>query len=123
MRGTDGDERGSVQEINTQEEDESEERSDNNNDSSLTEDQWTALTILRNHLEAHLEGDQPLQLCMLLLGEGGTGKSHVLDAVTRAYKHHGISKKFTKTAMTSIAASNIGGTTLHSWAGIPVCRS
>lgn len=89
----------------------------------LTNDQRKAYTILRNHLISHLRGEAPPQLRMLLLGEGGTGKSHVLEAVSQAYDHYDAREKFAKTAMTGIAASNIGGSTLHSWAGIPICRT
>lgn len=53
-------------------------------------------------------------------GSAGTGKSVVLRAIIRALeKPTGWRrKKFAVTASTGIAALNIGGRTVHSWAGI-----
>ena len=52
---------------------------------------------------------------VLILGEGGTGKSFLFDHVERNF-----GKKFmvSKTAPTGAAALRIGGKTIHSWAGI-----
>lgn len=46
----------------------------------------------------------------------GTGKSVLLREIIRAVKE--MENKIGITASTGIAAVNIGGTTLHSWAGI-----
>ena len=49
-------------------------------------------------------------------GSAGTGKSVLLRAIIRwCQKEH---KNYAVTASTGIASVNIGGTTLHSWAGI-----
>ena len=50
-----------------------------------------------------------------LVGDAGTGKSLTVDAIRKRCQ----GKRDTCfTALTGVAATNIGGTTLHSWAGI-----
>jgi len=51
---------------------------------------------------------------VLVSGGAGTGKSYLLNYLKRNYSKHGIAI----TASTGIAAVNIGGATIHSWAGI-----
>lgn len=51
---------------------------------------------------------------ILVTGGAGTGKSHLLSFLKRNYSGLGLEV----TASTGIAAVNIGGTTIHSWAGI-----
>ncbi|TFY61108.1 hypothetical protein EVG20_g7185 [Dentipellis fragilis] len=51
-------------------------------------------------------------------GSAGTGKSVLLRAIIQALKKHRHPETFAITASTGIASINIGGTTLHSWAGI-----
>lgn len=53
---------------------------------------------------------------ILLTGPAGTGKSFCLKAVFDFLEINGY--YYAKTAMTGVAALNIGGSTLHSWAGI-----
>ncbi len=48
----------------------------------------------------------------------GTGKSVLLREIIRLRGNHGSPKRVAITASTGIAALNIGGATLHSWAGI-----
>ncbi|KIK74991.1 hypothetical protein PAXRUDRAFT_64207, partial [Paxillus rubicundulus Ve08.2h10] len=67
----------------------------------------------------HLDDQKPKQLLMIVVGPGGTGKSRLLNAITRVYAQEGTLSKLAKTATTGVAASNIGGRTVHSWAGIP----
>jgi hypothetical protein len=58
------------------------------------------------------------QLRMVLHGEGGTGKSHILkavDAFTSSWKRPG---SVATTAMTGKAACAINGSTFHSWLGM-----
>ncbi|KAG2057020.1 hypothetical protein BDR06DRAFT_849218, partial [Suillus hirtellus] len=59
------------------------------------------------------------QLLMLITGEGGTGKSKLLDAITQLFAAHSCESKLASTAMSGIAACLVNGTTLHSWAGLP----
>ena len=49
-------------------------------------------------------------------GSAGTGKSVLLREIVKWYRAAG--KRLHVTASTGIAAINIGGTTLHSWAGV-----
>lgn len=53
---------------------------------------------------------------LLVTGPAGVGKSFVMDRVVNALKLQG--KRVAVTASTGIAAVLIGGTTVHSWAGI-----
>jgi hypothetical protein len=85
----------------------------------LNREQLIAYTIIRNSLLAHL-ADQPYeQLLMLITGEGGTGKSKLLDAVTDLFAAHNCESQLARTAMSGVAACIIKGSTLHSWAGLP----
>jgi len=48
-----------------------------------------------------------------LTGEAGTGKSHVVKELAKAF-----GRRMAITASTGIAAVNIGGVTIHSWTGL-----
>lgn len=54
----------------------------------------------------------------LLTGPAGTGKTFVLNQFIKLAKYDG--KHVSITATTGLAATHLGGTTLHSWAGIGV---
>jgi hypothetical protein len=69
---------------------------------------------------AILCGKDQEQLLMLLIGSGGTGKTVTINAMHAIFKARNVECLLSKTATTGIAASNIGGSTLHWWAGIPV---
>lgn len=69
--------------------------------------------------------DQKLALEILLSGESalltgpaGSGKTYVLNQFVRLAKHDG--KHVSVTATTGLAATHLGGTTIHSWSGIGV---
>jgi ATP-dependent DNA helicase PIF1 len=53
---------------------------------------------------------------VFLTGNAGTGKSFVVERLLKYYLRNG--SHVGVTASTGVAALNIGGTTLHSWAGI-----
>ena len=55
-----------------------------------------------------------------LTGPAGSGKSFCLTALFRFFEENNISTS--KTALTGVAALNIGGSTLHSWAGIGLAK-
>ncbi|KZT03543.1 uncharacterized protein LAESUDRAFT_630904, partial [Laetiporus sulphureus 93-53] len=57
-------------------------------------------------------------LLMLMLREGGTGKSKVIQTITEQFKADNADTKLMKAAYTGIAASLIGGKMMHSAAGI-----
>ena len=84
----------------------------------LREDQRRAYDIITTHLEATLAGKRPDQLRMVLHGEGGTGKSKVIQTVTEFFNHRGVLHLLQKGAYTGIAASVIEGKTLHTMAKI-----
>lgn len=55
---------------------------------------------------------------MLLTGPAGAGKTFVLNQFIKLAKHKG--KHVSVTATTGLAATHLGGSTIHSWAGIGV---
>ncbi|MEP6710446.1 MAG: PIF1 family ATP-dependent DNA helicase [Candidatus Saccharibacteria bacterium] len=64
-------------------------------------------------LEIMLSGES-----VLLTGPAGAGKTFVLNQFIRIAKSEG--KHVSVTATTGLAATHLGGTTIHSWAGIGV---
>lgn len=64
-------------------------------------------------LEIMLAGES-----VLLTGPAGSGKTFVLNQFVRLAKHEG--KHVSITATTGLAATHLGGTTIHAWAGIGV---
>lgn len=57
---------------------------------------------------------------VFLTGEPGSGKTHTINAYVAWLRDHGIEPAIT--ASTGIAATHIGGMTIHSWSGIGVRR-
>jgi ATP-dependent DNA helicase PIF1 len=55
---------------------------------------------------------------LFFTGSAGTGKSHVLQTLRSIVAREGKTDQVAFTAPTGIAACNIGGQTVHSWAGI-----
>ncbi|MBP9667177.1 AAA family ATPase [Candidatus Saccharibacteria bacterium] len=64
-------------------------------------------------LEILLSGES-----VFLTGPAGSGKTYVLNQFIRLAKHEG--KHVSITATTGLAASHLGGTTIHSWCGIGI---
>lgn len=64
-------------------------------------------------LEIMLSGES-----VLLTGPAGAGKTYVLNQFIKHAKHEG--RHVSVTATTGLAATHLGGTTIHSWAGIGV---
>lgn len=64
-------------------------------------------------LEIMLAGEN-----VFLTGPAGSGKTFVLNQFIRLAKHEG--KHVSVTATTGLAASHLGGSTIHSWSGIGV---
>ena len=56
---------------------------------------------------------------MLILGEGGVGKTTLLHAITETFRYYDRLDLLAKCATTGIAAVDIGASTLHSWAALP----
>lgn len=53
-------------------------------------------------------------------GQGGTGKSTLLNAILQTFLRKGVPHLLAKTATSGVAATMIGGQTLHTWAGLPI---
>ena len=56
---------------------------------------------------------------MIVIGQGGTGKSTILNAITKTFENMKASHLLKKTALSDVATSLMGGTTLHWHAGLP----
>ena len=59
---------------------------------------------------------------MVVTGEGGTGKSVLIDAITETFTYHGQESALAKCAPCAIAATHVGGCTIHMWAGLGINR-
>ncbi|KAJ7274700.1 hypothetical protein C8J57DRAFT_946934, partial [Mycena rebaudengoi] len=57
---------------------------------------------------------------LIIGGSGGTGKSHIYDALRAFYDEVGLLHELTFTAPTGVAASNVRGSTTHSEGAIRV---
>ena len=57
---------------------------------------------------------------MLILGQAGVGKTTLIKSITETFRHYGKVDILAKCATTGIAAVDIGASTLHSWAGLPI---
>ena len=79
----------------------------------LKPDQLRAYHIATWHLEQTLHGCDVPPLRMVLYGEGGTGKSRVIQTITEAFAARGVSHMLTKAAYTGVAASLVDGKTTH----------
>ena len=87
---------------------------------TLNARQTMAHAIVTSHLHAHLSQQNPPQRLVIVHGQGGTGKSTLLNAISKTFDEMGASALLAKTAMSGVAASIVGGQTLHSWAALPI---
>jgi len=91
---------------------------------SLNEEQALAFSIVarqscrRHQVSDDARSDSERQLLMGLFGEGGTGKSRVINAIRKWFQVRGMSDELLITATTGAAAVKIGGRTLHSAIGL-----
>ncbi|KAM4064050.1 PIF1-like helicase [Hirsutella rhossiliensis] len=65
-------------------------------------------------------GDGGGQLCLFIGGEGGTGKSRVIEALVELLARRDLSSRLLVTATSGTAAARINGITLHSACGLTV---
>lgn len=79
----------------------------------LKPDQLRAYRIVTWHLGETLRGSDIPPLRMVLYGEGGTGKSRVIQTITEAFATRGVSHMLIKAAYTGVAASLVDGKTTH----------
>ena len=84
----------------------------------LKVDQLRAYQIIVWHLEETLADRNPPLLHLIINGEGGTGKSRLIEAITNYFAYRGVSHYLVKMAYTGVAASHIQGVTCHSAAMI-----
>jgi hypothetical protein len=77
----------------------------------LKTDQRRAFDIITWHVKQMLAGKNPPPLRMILYGEGGTGKSKVIQSVTAEMEHLRAGSLLLKSAYTGVAASLIDGKT------------
>ncbi len=82
------------------------------NPAMLKGDQCCAFDIMRWHVNKTLEGQEPPPLRMILYSEGGTGKSKVIQMITKEFAKRGAASMLVKCAYTSVAASLIDGKTM-----------
>ena len=87
---------------------------------NINDDQRRAYDIVDWHLKETIDGKRPPQLLMMIPGEGGVGKSKVIQIMMENFQKDGLREWWVKGAYTGIAASLIDGKTLHVLAGIPV---
>ncbi|KAJ6437551.1 helix-loop-helix DNA-binding domain-containing protein [Purpureocillium lavendulum] len=86
---------------------------------TLNKKQGVALLIICRHLDSLRErgrGDGS-QLCQFVGGEGGTGKSRVIEALVALFAARGISSRLLITATSGTAAARVNGITIHSACG------
>lgn len=86
----------------------------------LNDEQARAHAIIKYHMLETARLDNNEQLLMIVDGCGGTGKSALIEAITDTSKQLGIGSCLAKTATSGVAATRIGGTTVHSWAGLGI---
>ncbi|KJZ68321.1 hypothetical protein HIM_12288 [Hirsutella minnesotensis 3608] len=86
---------------------------------TLNERQSIAFLILCRQLDLIRAGKtvDADQLCQFVGGEGGTGKSRVIEALVGLFAARGISNRLLITATSGTAAARINGITIHSACG------
>ncbi|KAF8226809.1 hypothetical protein L208DRAFT_1124837, partial [Tricholoma matsutake] len=77
-------------------------------------DQRRAHDVITHHLNAYLTRQHLIQLLMLTQGAGGTGKTTVIEQITKTFRGQNAEGMLAKTATTGVTASLIEGMTLHS---------
>ena len=83
----------------------------------LGSDQRQAYDIITTHARKMIWGVNQEQLLMLLLGEGGMGKSIIISAVTRMFESNNKGQMLINGVYTGVVACHIGGCTLHTLVG------
>jgi PIF1-like helicase/Helitron helicase-like domain at N-terminus len=86
---------------------------------SLNAEQQFAFRIICNHALGLHPPSEP-QLLMGVFGEGGTGKSRLIDAIRTWFRWNGREKELVVTATTGTAAVKIKGTTVHTAVSISI---
>ena len=86
--------------------------------SKLKADQFRAYDIFAWHLEQTLGGMDPPPLRLTIYGEGGTGKSKVIQTISEIFVQKGAKYMLIKSPYTGVAVSLIDGKTMHTLASL-----
>lgn len=88
---------------------------------TLNRRQSIALRLVCQHLDWRHRGlkDVP-QLCQFVGGEGGTGKSRVIEAIVALFASKGLLHRLLVTATSGAAAARINGMTIHAACNVSV---
>ncbi|KAJ2912091.1 hypothetical protein MD484_g8323, partial [Candolleomyces efflorescens] len=86
----------------------------------LNDEQRRAHDIIVTWMERDAAGETQDQLLMIVHGQGGTGKTTMIRALSQTLAEKGLQNAIGKTATSGIAASAIGGNTIHTYCGIPI---
>ncbi|KAF7345952.1 ATP-dependent DNA helicase [Mycena venus] len=86
----------------------------------LNGEQHLVHNIIEDHLIRTLKGKEPEQLLMVMRGEGGMGKTVLLNVITDTFKFHLKNNWLAKTGTTRVSVCLVKGVTLHSWARITI---
>lgn len=86
----------------------------------LNSQQRLAHDLVESSLLQYMNGTGHQQLLMMCMGEGGTGKSRVIQSITTTFEDHGVGHILTKTATSGVAATIINSETIHNWLGIGI---
>lgn len=92
------------------------------NPCDLFEEQRRAYDIVHAQVHRCLRGTDPDPLLMVVSGEGGVGKSKVIQTITALFESLNIKHWLRKAAYTGVAASLIEGQTLHTLTSLPRSR-
>jgi hypothetical protein len=85
---------------------------------TLNQRQTIAFKLLCRQLDRVARGEAEVpQLCQFVGGEGGTGKSRIVEAVVELFESKGLSHRLLVTATSGAAAARINGITIHSACG------
>lgn len=87
--------------------------------SDLFEEQRRAYDIVHAQVHRCLSGSDPDPLLMVVSGEGGVGKSKVIQTITALFESLNVKHWLKKAAYTGVAASLIEGQTLHTLTSLP----
>lgn len=87
--------------------------------SDLFEEQRRAYDIVHAQVHRCLRGTDPEPLLMIVSGEGGVGKSKVIQTITALFESLNVKHWLRKAAYTGVAASLIEGQTLHTLTSLP----
>jgi hypothetical protein len=91
---------------------------------TLNRRQSIAFRLLCRHLDrVHRCGKDTPQLCQFVGGEGGTGKSRVIEAIVALFASKGMSHRLLVTATSGTAAARINGITIHAACSVSVDSS